>query len=188
MTLERLIFRCNFVKGKMKQFKNILLVFLVLLLTGCPGVEPLSEIPYIEFKDFTLDKSVDDLGNEIIRGELLFMFQDGDGDVGLHEPDTIFPGDSSQYNLFLTMFKKENQEYIKLDEDDLGAPLYYRIPFIEREGQNKTLKGEIEVTFEYLTIEYDTIRYTFYIVDRQKHISNSDTTFDISFTEFRGTQ
>ncbi|MBL7113849.1 MAG: hypothetical protein ISS19_18065 [Bacteroidales bacterium] len=169
----------------MKRFKNILLVFLILLLPGCPGVEPLPDTPFIEFKDFTLEESVDDLGNEIILGELLFFFQDGDGDVGLHEPDTVFPGDSSQYNLLFTMFKKEDQEYIQLTEDDLGSPLYYRIPFIEREGQNKTLKGEIEVTFEYLTIEYDTIRYTFYIVDREKHKSNSDTTFDISFTEFR---
>jgi hypothetical protein len=184
-TLEKLNFRYNFVEEKMKQFINILLVFLFIFLSGCPNVEPLPEIPYIEFKDFTLAESVDDLGNEVILGELLFFFQDGDGDVGLHEPDTIFPGDTTNYNLYFTMFKKENQEYIKLDEDDLGSPLYYRIPFIEREGQNKTLKGEIEVTFEYLTIEYDTIRYAFYIIDRQKHKSNTDTTFDISFTEFR---
>jgi len=165
----------------------MMLAVLVLLLSGCPGVEPLPEIPYIEFKDFTLEESVDDLGNEVILGELLFFFQDGDGDVGLHEPDTIFRGDSSHYNLFFTMFKKENKEYIELDEDDLGSPLYYRIPYIEREGQNKTLKGEIEVTFEYLTIEYDTIRYAFYIIDREKHKSNIDTTYDISFTEFRDT-
>jgi hypothetical protein len=172
----------------MNRYRKIWLAFLVLFLSGCPGVEPLTEIPYIEFRDFTLEEAVDDLGNEIILGELTFFFQDGDGDVGLYEPDTIFPGDTSQYNLFFTMFKKENKEYIKLTEDDLNSPLYYRIPFIEREGQNKTLRGEIEVTFEYLTIEYDTIRYAFYIIDREKHRSNTDTTFDISFTEFRETQ
>jgi len=95
----------------MKQIKNILLVIFFLILSGCPGVESLSDIPYIEFRNFALQEAVDDLGNEIIKGELTFFFQDGDGDVGLPEPDTVFPGDSSQYNLFLTMFKKENQEY-----------------------------------------------------------------------------
>jgi len=171
----------------MNRFKYILLVLLVIMLPGCPEVAQLPDIPHIEFREFVLQESVDDLGNEIVQGELLFYFQDGDGDVGLHEPDTIFPGDSSNYNLFFTMFKKENQEYIELDDDELGSPLYYRIPFIEREGQNKTLKGEIEVTFEYLTIEYDTIQYSFYIIDREKHKSNIDTTYDISFTEFRDT-
>jgi len=166
----------------MRRLKIILILILAVLLPGCPDVQQLPDIPYVEFKDFTLEESVDNLGNEIIAGELLFFFQDGDGDVGLNEPDTIFPGDSSQYNLFLTMFKKENQEYIEVD---VKAPLYYRIPFIEREGQNKTLQGEIEVTFEYLTIDYDTIRYTFYIVDREEHKSNTDTTFDISFSEYR---
>ena len=169
----------------MKRMKYILLFTLAAMLPGCPGIESLPDIPYIEFRDFTLAPAVDDLGNEIIRGELVFFFQDGDGDVGLNEPDTIFQGDSSQYNLFFTMFKKENQEYYELNEEELNSPLYYRIPFIEREGQNKTLKGEIQVTFEYLTIDYDTIRYTFYIVDREEHKSNTDTTYDISFTEFR---
>jgi len=167
-----------------KKIRNIIVVLLVLELLSCSGIETLPVIPYIEFKEFTLSEDVDDLGNKILSGLLLFTFQDGDGDVGLHEPDTIMPGDTSNFNLFFTLYEKIEGEYIEVPEEELGAPLYYRIPFIEREGQNKTLKGDIEVEFEYLEIEYDTIRYSFYILDRQLHKSNVDTTPDISFTGY----
>ena len=71
-------------------------------------------------------------------------------------------------------------------EDELGAPLFYRIPYIEpREGQNKILSGEIKIDFEYPTIKYDTIMYDFYITDRALHKSNVESTSDISFTEWK---
>jgi len=155
-------------------------------MTGCPEIQTLPDTPRIEFDSFTLSEKTDDLGNKILLGELVFNFEDGDGDIGMAAVDSIAPDDSSQYNLFLTMYKKINMQYIKVGKDELGEPLFYRIPYIEpREGQNKTLQGNIKIDFEYLTINYDTIRYEFYMYDRARNKSNTETTTDISFTEWK---
>lgn len=170
----------------MKFIQNIFLFVLIIFLAGCPEIEVIPEIPEIEFLSFTLSEDVDELQNIILAGELVFSFQDGDGDIGLQEPDTITPGDTTVFNLFFTMFHKTGGEYIELGEDDLGAPLYYRIPYIEpREGQNKIVRGEVNIRFEYPIIKYDTIRYDFYITDRALHKSNIESTPDIGFTEWK---
>jgi len=164
----------------------IIISLLCILLTGCPEIETLPDTPRIEFESFTLSEKTDDLGNQIILGELVFLFEDGDGDIGLPELDSIATDDSSKYNLFLTMFKKIDREYIEVREDELGAPLFYRIPYVKpREGQNKTLQGNIKIDFEYPTIDYDTIRYDFYMYDRARNKSNTVSTTDISFTEWK---
>lgn len=164
----------------------IVLLLALIILAGCPVIETIPEIPEISFKSFTLARTTDDLGNNMLTGELVFKFQDGDGDIGLNAPDTVPEGDTSFFNLFFTLFEKTGGEYRMISNDDLPSPLYYRIPYMEKEGNNKTLKGDIEVKFEYLTIEYDTIRYTFYLIDRADHKSNVDTTTDIGFTEWKG--
>ena len=45
----------------------------------------------------------------------------------------------------------------EVPDDDILKPSNYRIPFMERTGQNKILKGTISITFLYL----------FYYPDRQ---------------------
>lgn len=151
------------------------------LFFSCRKIESISEIPSIEFKSFTLRDTVDLLNNQGKVGELVFSFVDGDGDIGLPQPDSI-PTDTSSFNLFFTLYEKLDGEFLKVDEDDLETPLNYRIPFIEMEGQNKTLKGEIQVDFMYLIIKYDTIKYEFYLVDRALNQSNVETTPEISLT------
>jgi hypothetical protein len=49
-----------------------------------------------------------------------------------------------------------------------------------RQGQDKILRGTINVTFLYLFYSTsDTIRYDFYIKDRALHSSNVDSTSEI---------
>ena len=78
-----------------------------------------------------------------------------------------------------------NGVYREVDTSELLSPPYYRIPPLDREGQNKTLKGEISVDIEYFTIDYDTLRYSFYLMDRAFHRSNVDTTDEIIFTDWK---
>jgi len=151
------------------------------LFFSCRKIESYPEIPFIEFKSFTLQDTVDLLGNPGKAGELVFSFVDGDGDIGLPQPDPTST-DTTNYNLFFTLYEKLDGEFIKVDEDDLETPINYRIPFIEMEGQNKTLKGEIQVDFIYLIIKYDTIKYEFYLVDRALNQSNVETTPEIPLT------
>ena len=79
----------------------------------------------------------------------------------------------------------ENGVPREIDTSELLAPPYYRIPPLDREGQNPTLKGEISVDIEYLTIDYDTLRYAFYIMDRAFNRSNVDSTDWIIFLDWK---
>ena len=165
----------------MKSFSKILIITIIVLLSGlsCKKIESLPEIPSISFKSFMLIDTIDALGNEGKIGELIFDFEDGDGDIGLTQPDSLSV-DSTNFNLFFTMFSKIDGEFIEVSEKDLEAPLNYRIPYIKKEGQNKALKGEIKVDFIYLLFEYDTFKYSFFIVDRALNKSNVETTPEIA--------
>jgi len=165
----------------MKALAKILILIITVLLSGlsCKKIESLPEIPSISFKSFILIDTIDALGNEGKIGELTFDFEDGDGDIGLTQPDSL-SADSTNFNLFFTLFGKIDGEFIEVSENDLETPLNYRIPYIEKEGQNKALKGEIQIDFIYLLFEHDTIKYSFFIVDRALHKSNVETTPEIA--------
>jgi len=165
----------------MKALAKILILIITVLLSGlsCKKIESLPEIPSISFKSFILIDTIDALGNEGKIGELTFDFEDGDGDIGLTQPDSL-SADSANFNLFFTLFGKIDGEFIEVSENDLETPLNYRIPYIEKEGQNKALKGEIQIDFIYLLFEHDTIKYSFFIVDRALHKSNVETTPEIA--------
>jgi hypothetical protein len=164
----------------MKALAKILILIITVLLSGlsCKKIESLPEIPSISFKSFILIDTIDPLGNKVKKGELIFDFEDGDGDIGLKPTDSLSV-DST--NLFLTMYSKTDGTFTEVSGEDLKTTLNYRIPYIEREGQNKALIGEIQVDFDYLlTFEYDTIKYSFFIVDRALHKSNVETTPEIA--------
>jgi len=164
----------------MKKVALIVIGIIVASFFACQKVESLSDIPFIEFKSFDLKDTIDILGNPSKIGELVFKFEDGDGDIGLGQVDSL-SSDTTNYNLFFTLFEKIEGEFQVVDEDDLETSLNFRIPYIENVGQNKTLKGEIKVDFYYLLMLYDTIKYEFYIIDRAEHESNVETTSEISF-------
>ena len=138
--------------------------------------------PYACIQPLGSAEKVNVLGQKVLTGELTFDFEDGDGDLGFEaRTDSLNLPDSVKYNLFLTLHEMVDGVYREVDTAELLSPPYYRIPPLDREGQNKTLIGEISVDIEYYIIEYDTLRYSFYITDRAFHRSNVDTTSEIIF-------
>lgn len=153
------------------------LVIIILILFSCKKTEVYSEIPEIGYKNFLFRDTTDLLGNRSLLGVLTFTFVDGDGDLGLDQPpDTATPGNPDYSNLFFTLFAYQNGVISEIGEDELEFPLAYRIPYLEPEGSDKTLKGEIEVEFIYVAFNFDTISYDFYITDRAGHESNVEST------------
>ena len=145
----------------------------------CGKIQTLPPEPHIEYKSFTVFDTVDILGNIAKGGRLKFYFEDGDGDLGLPPPsegpayDTI--------NLFFTLYRKTGGVMVPAPDNDPLKPSGYRIPYMERLGQNKILKGTISVTFLYLFyFEDDIIRYDFYVKDRADNTSNTASTNEIS--------
>jgi hypothetical protein len=162
----------------MKKIKYLYLVIISLFFLGsCRKVQQLPAVPHIEFTSFTIFDTTDILGNNSKGGRLKFHFEDGDGDLGLNAP-TDSQADST--NLFFTLFRKEGGVMIPAPDNDPLKPSAYRIPYMERLGQNKILKGTISVTFLYLFYEpTDTISYDFYIKDRALNESNVASTNEI---------
>ena len=170
----------NIVVMKMILKISLIVFFFAGLITACEEIRSYPDIPTVDYKPpFSFYLTTDALGNRIILGKLSFDFTDGDGDLGLEQSsDTGLP-DSLIYNLFLSIYEKNDTGFAKVEDVN---NLNFRIPYIEREGQNKTLTGNITVDLEYKTFEYDTIFYTFYIVDRQLNKSNIDSTEILIFT------
>jgi hypothetical protein len=155
----------------------VIVLICVLALGSCQKIEQLPATPHIEFTSFTVFDTTDILGNIAKAGRLKFYFEDGDGDLGLEAPSQ---NQIDTTNLFLTLFRKTGGNMVAAPENDPLKPFSYRIPYLERLGQNKILKGTITVTLLYSFYSpNDTIRYDFYIKDRALNESNVASTSEI---------
>lgn len=163
--------------------KNILclLGFLVIILSisRCERIESLPPVPYIEYRSFEV---FDTLGilDPNKNGRLKFYFEDGDGDLA----DEV--NETSEF--FITFYQKSEGVMVPIYYNDtLLYTIAYSIPFIENEGQNKILKGTIEVTldnlFTYFSTTTDTAKFDFYIMDRAMNESNVASTNEINIRE-----
>jgi hypothetical protein len=174
----------NFIAIKtMRTFKFLVIVVTAILIqVSCRKIENLSFTPSIKFNSFTVFDTLDILGNAAKAGKLSFYFEDGDGDVGL-DPPTDFQIDST--NMYFSLFRKVDGVMEPAPAIDPLLPYAaYRIPYMERLGQNKILKGTILVTFLYqFYSQSDTIRYDFYIRDRALNDSNTESTSEIIVSE-----
>ena len=154
-----------------------LIIITLFILSSCHKVEHLSAIPHIEYTNFTVFDTTDILGNASKGGRLKFHFEDGDGDLGLDVPSA---SQTDSTDLFFTLYRKVGGIMVQAPDNDPLKPSAYRIPYLERLGQNKILKGTISVTFLYLFYSpADTIRYDFYIEDRALNVSNVASTNEI---------
>jgi len=166
----------------MKSLLKIIIpaVMVILLFAACEKIRQLPPEPLIEFRQFTMYDTVDILGNPAKAGILEFYFEDGDGDLGLKQP---LEGQTDTSNLFFTLLRKEDGIFSEVDESDPNKPSSYRIPYMEREGQNKILQGLIDITFLYFFFEPDdTIMYEFFVTDRAGNISNTASSCEIPFS------
>jgi hypothetical protein len=164
----------------MRTIKFPVIVLVVLLaLSSCRKIEQLPVIPHIEFRSFAVFDTLDPFGNISKCGRLKFHFEDGDGNIGVQAVSDI---QVDTTNLFFTLFRKTGGSMVEVPANDPLKPSAYRIPYLERLGQNKILKGTISVTFLYLfysPTDSDTIKYDFYLKDRALNESNVASTSEI---------
>lgn len=162
---------------------NIIISFLfVIIYFSCKKPSPYPIEPVITYDDFVKIKNKFNRDSSSI---LKFNFTDGDGDLG--NTNSV-----NEFNLFIKYFEQSNgnfKEVIKIDYKDtiingdtvtltITDTINFNtsIPSLTPSGNNKAIKGVIEVTLP-TDIRYnDTVYYEFYIVDRQNHISNVEKT------------
>lgn len=159
----------------MKRSVIIIVIAAIIIMGSCKPIENLPDEPSIEFRTFTLFDSIDILGNPAKAGKLTFYFEDGDGDLGNIAP--VIPGQDPSSNLFFKLYRKVGNDFELAGPGDPLYPSEYRIPFLLPEGQNKILRGTIDVTlFYFLYNTSDTLYYEFWIRDRGGNDSNTSST------------
>ena len=109
-------------------------------------------------------------------------FTDGDGDIGYYQDrpnDSIFDDSTSEYFYNFKIILQVYKNGVWVDSTSNGDtinPRYYnvswRIPYLTPDGQNKTLKGDLEQTNELPSPFNDTLRFKTFIYDRMLHKSN----------------
>ncbi|OFX89932.1 MAG: hypothetical protein A2W99_08790 [Bacteroidetes bacterium GWF2_33_16] len=152
----------------MNRKSYILLAFSVIILfISCEKVEEFSVVPKVKYKDFYLTSGIE--GMSIATGNLVFSFVDGDGDIGnFNNPDEN--NDADSLNMFITGSYKNGSDFIPFYTNSLN------LPYIEEGVYRKTVKGDINIEID-LTIQTpDTLMYSFYLIDRAGHKSNTETT------------
>jgi hypothetical protein len=166
----------------MRQLGKVILLILliVFVIYACEKPKTYSNVPVVSFKSLEIKNGADTLGNEIKSIVLTTYIEDGDGNVGLYAiADTSREYDVlEEFNYFIELYEKIDGEFVKVNFQEHQ---YFRIPYIEQQGQKKLLKAEVEVSFEYTLkfFTYDTIKYEFHIYDRDLNKSNIAETPEI---------
>ncbi|NTW32580.1 MAG: hypothetical protein HGB12_08155 [Bacteroidetes bacterium] len=171
----------------MKTKSNILFIFIVPLIVSffyisCKKREVYPDVPYIQYLDLVKIQNTSGIDE---KGILKISFTDGKGDIGLAPGDTFPPFEPSSkfyYNLFITFYEKQNGLYIiPVLPDSTPIIFNYRIPVITPTGENKSIKGDIEVKLiiNNTLSNFDTIAFDVSIADRGLNVSNIIRTPDI---------
>ncbi|MEA3445237.1 MAG: hypothetical protein U9R19_10995 [Bacteroidota bacterium] len=173
-----------YLKPKIKKSKLFLLIMLTAMFAqySCSEITEYSEIPEIKYLDHIALDSVDILDNPIRFVDLRFSIIDGDGDFGLKESDTLPPFDTIYNNNFFSVLYGYKNGGFELVEGIVNPDS--RIKFIAIEN-HKAYKADIYIEFEYSKnlVNYDTLKYDFYVVDRALNHSNTVTSPNIIFNK-----
>lgn len=160
--------------------------FLLSVMIACEREPRYPIIPEIEFVSIREFESVDTINFTVIKKqkvEIVFHFQDGDGDIGLNAADIHPPFDTTSqyyYNLFIDLYERRNGEFVLYEPE---SPLHQRIPRLSS-SVPESIEGEVTLhTYPNTLSSFDTIYYEISIVDRELHHSNTIKTPSIIVTK-----
>lgn len=148
----------------------LFVVCIIIIFDSCETTEEFSEIPEIKYKDFYLTPGVP--GMTIATGNLVFSFIDGNGDIGNYDENSgeVVDQNADSLNMFVQGLSKDGENFVPFTNISIN------LPYLEEGIYRKTIKGEIIIEVN-LTIQTpDTLKYSFYLVDRAKHQSNTEIT------------
>lgn len=158
--------------------KYMVLLLFPAMIFSCGKIRQIPPEPWIEFRQVEIIDTIEPkLGNQAMAARVTFYFEDGDGDIGynMHTSDN-----SDTTNLFFEAYIKKNGVFTEPDPEDFIQSLSFSIPDIEPEGQNKIVRGTIDVIiFYYLYNITDTAKYEFFLKDRAGNLSNISETCEM---------
>ncbi|MEA3495714.1 MAG: hypothetical protein U9R42_06735 [Bacteroidota bacterium] len=166
-------------KFKFKKLSLIIMSFLLMIsFFNCSDKMEFDIVPLIEFQEYKIYSDNSGLDTAII---LTISFQDGDGDIGLSQSDTLAPFNSgSEYysNMIVEYYEYNytDSQYTKVTPNpfsDDTISYEYRLPIeISPNKNNKAIKGKIDLTINDILAKSNPIKFKIYIYDRELHKSN----------------
>jgi len=164
---------------KINVFSTIYLLCGCILFSGCNDHNDISIIPEISFKEYTLYKNAINRDTAIT---LVINFQDGDGDLGLEQGDTLppfNPGSKYYACMYIYYYEFVDSQFKEVRPEISGIPVgdtirfKYRFKNLTPNTPNKAIKGEIEWhTSQIEPIKSNVIKFKIFIYDRALHRSN----------------
>ncbi len=174
----------------MRKLFFLSLLTIILFTFSCKKTQKYSPVPVIDFLQVTVADTVDqsELHNPIVLYQIVFKVFDGDNDLGIPTTDSTNAQDSTKnYNLFFTLLYKHDGRF---DTAALPISLNYRIPQANFVSIYNYMKATVYVDLTFspnvLTSMFDTIKFSFYVVDRAMNKSNTQETPELP-VNFRGT-
>ncbi len=143
-----------------------------LFFIACNKLETYDDRPIITESSYTLLQNASGIDTSLI---LKFTYTDGDGDVGLSTSDSIAPFDA---NVMIDYFEKIDGVYTKILIPGSTDTLNFNSR-IKKFGSNNPTKAEVEVKVNISVVLADTVKFTYYILDKKLNKSNTVTTGDI---------
>lgn len=164
---------------KINIFLTISLLILLIFISSCDQNNNLSKVPAIKFEEYKLYKNAQ---NKDTALSLIISFEDGDGDLGLEQSDTLPPfNPGSRYYacMFIYYYEFFDSQFKEVRPEIAGIPVgdtirfKYRFRNLTPNTPNKAIKGEIEWhTNQIEPIKNNLIKFKVYIYDRALNKSN----------------
>lgn len=170
----------------MFRFAKILFILLFIFgvtLLSCRKFEEFPIEPIIKYENFLLEYNLETGRTE--RGVLIFSYTDGDGDLGLSDEDIYPPynqGSEYYYNMIINYYEKQYGTFVEVPLLSWNPDSAYydtltfnsRFPRLLRYINDQPIQGQFNDTlfiFNPLS-DFDTIKFSAYIIDRALHESN----------------
>ena len=142
--------------------KNIIYLFVIVLLFSCEKEQVISDTPIIEFKSIS-PTTVQEYSDDII---ITISYSDGNGDLGENNPDI--------HNLFV----QDNRN---------GIVYQFRIPHLAPDNNSIAIEGDFNITINGSGITDESsnqqVSYAIYVTDRAGNKSNSISTSSITIQQ-----
>lgn len=145
------------------------------ILFACNKLEEYDDRPIITESSYSLLKNQQGKDTSLV---LKFTFTDGDGNVGLEPSDTIPPNNT---NVKIDYFEKIDGEFSKIIIPGTTDTLNFN-SIIKKFGSNNPTKAEVEIKVNIGVVLADTVRFDYYIVDKDLNRSNKISTGTILLT------
>ncbi|TAE68448.1 MAG: hypothetical protein EAZ85_14185 [Bacteroidetes bacterium] len=174
---------------KQKNMKKIIflsLIFATFLLVGCYTKPEFSTTPNISFvgiDKFTVTNPLTTSREDSII--IKIKFQDGDGDLGLDQGDTLGTfkrGQPNHFNYKISVFVKNGAIFNPLPLPDPSFTYDGRFPRLEDRGRKNPLEGILtrNISFKQSSFVANTIlKFRIKIYDRALNVSNEIETSEV---------